>query len=172
MTGLSLRVQPGPSLLADRRCTSAQANAQLQMARQLITMAANVPDAQGRCNAFAHLWRCVVDAEIAVRLAHTRGEKINAQAELKHLLSDSGVFEIISGQPIEGVRAACLALGKQWKLSNVSCSSAQGLQAAVLCLCTKGSRAAAWLALTRHVCKRSGESQLGRHCYAWLALQA
>lgn len=82
-----------------------QANAQLQMARQLITMAAAVPDAQARCNAFAHLWRCVVDAEIAVRLAHTRGEKINAQAELKHLLSDSGVFDIISGQAIEG--ASC-----------------------------------------------------------------
>ena len=73
------------------------------MARQLISMAATVPDAQARCDAFAHLWCCVLDAEIAVRLAHTQGEKINAQAELKHLLSDSAVFDIISGQPAEGV---------------------------------------------------------------------
>ena len=74
-----------------------QANAQLQMARQLITLAASVPEAQVRCNALAQLWRCVVDSEVAVRLAHTRAERISGQAELKHLLSDAGVFDLISG---------------------------------------------------------------------------
>ena len=69
------------------------------MARQLITLAASVPEARVRCSALAQLWRCVIDSEIAVRMAHARAERISGQAELKHLLSDAGVFDLISGMP-------------------------------------------------------------------------
>ena len=76
------------------------------MARQLINLAASVPDAQVRCRALAQLWRCVIDSEVAVRLAHARAERISGQAELKHLLSDAGVFDLISGmQPGEFLSA-------------------------------------------------------------------
>jgi hypothetical protein len=75
----------------------AQGSAQQALLRQLVPLAAAVPAAKERCAALARVWAAAVAADLGARRAVRLRQRPTPQAELKHLLSDAVVLEIISG---------------------------------------------------------------------------
>ena len=74
--------------------------AQVQLTRQLIPMAAAVPLAEARTAALAKIWLSIVTLELHARHAHRSGDRAVSAAELKNVLSDPIVFELVSGNPV------------------------------------------------------------------------
>lgn len=74
----------------------------MQLARQLIPMAATVPSAEARTQALAKLWLAMLTLELQARRANRSGDRAVSAAELKNVLSDPLVFELISGNPVGG----------------------------------------------------------------------
>ena len=62
-------------------------------------MAAQLPSAQARCRALARIWAAAVASDLETRRAVRTRQKTLPGAELKQLLSDSFVMEVISGSP-------------------------------------------------------------------------
>ena len=75
----------------------AQARAQGQLLVQLLPMIAQLPAAQVRCEALACLWAAAVASDLETRRAVRTRQKTLPGAELKQLLSDSFVMEVVSG---------------------------------------------------------------------------
>jgi hypothetical protein len=75
----------------------AQARAQSQVLVQLLPMVAQLPAAQVRCKALARLWAAAVASDLETRRAVRTRQKMLPGAELKQLLSDSFVMEVVSG---------------------------------------------------------------------------
>lgn len=74
-----------------------QGSAQQALLRQLVPLVAAVPAAKDRCAALARIWAAAVAADLGARRAVRLRQRPTPQAELKHLLSDAVVLEVISG---------------------------------------------------------------------------
>ena len=74
-----------------------QARAQSQLLGQLLPMVAQLPSAQARCKALARIWAAAVASDLETRRAVRTRQKTLPGAELKQLLSDAFVMEIVSG---------------------------------------------------------------------------
>lgn len=81
-----------------------QGPAQLQRARQLAPLAAQLPAARARAAALARVWAAAVGADLAARRAARLRQRPHPGAELKHLLSDAFVMEVVSGSAGAGGR--------------------------------------------------------------------
>ena len=79
-----------------------QARAQSQLLGQLLPMVAQLPSAQARCTALARIWAAAVASDLETRRAVRTRQKTLPGAELKQLLSDAFVKEVVSGSA-EGV---------------------------------------------------------------------
>ena len=64
---------------------------------QLLPMVAQLPSAQTRCKALARIWAAAVASDLETRRAVRTRQKTLPGAELKQLLSDAFVMEIVSG---------------------------------------------------------------------------
>ena len=73
---------------------------------QLLPMVAQLPSAQARCEALAQIWAAAVATDLETRRAVRTRQKTLPGAELKQLLSDAFVMEIVSGSA-EGVQTSC-----------------------------------------------------------------
>ncbi|KAK9811481.1 hypothetical protein WJX72_004659 [[Myrmecia] bisecta] len=74
-----------------------QVTGQIPLIRQLVPMIATLPLAADRVKALAHLWKAAVDLDLATRHAVQTNDRVVAGAELKTVLSDSFIMEVISG---------------------------------------------------------------------------
>ena len=81
-----------------------QARAQSQLLGQLLPMVAQLPSAHARCQALARIWAAAVASDLETRRAVRTRQKTLPGAELKQLLSDAFVKDVVSGTA-EGVRA-------------------------------------------------------------------
>ena len=63
-------------------------------------MVATVSSAEARTRALARIWLAIVTLELHARRAHRSGDRAVSAAELKNVLSDPLVFELVSGNPV------------------------------------------------------------------------
>ena len=61
-------------------------------------MMLTIPLASARCSAQAHIWGAVIDLDLATRLARRSGEKGPPASELRSVLSDTFVIEIVTAK--------------------------------------------------------------------------
>ena len=106
-------------------CCTGQARAQSQLLGQLLPMVAQLPSAQARCKALARIWAAAVASDLETRRAVRTRQKTLPGAELKQLLSDAFVMEVVSGSA-EGAHAhAPIAKPYRWVLPcRVACKAA------------------------------------------------
>jgi hypothetical protein len=71
-------------------------------------MVAQLPSAAGRCSALARVWWAAVAADLDTRRAMRMRQRTLPSAELKQLLSDSFVMEVVSGVGTGRGRSAAL----------------------------------------------------------------
>ena len=77
-------------------------------------MVAHQPSAQARCEALAQIWAAAVASDLETRRAVRTRQKTLPGAELKQLLSDAFVMEIVSGSA-EGVQTSCYRCSDVWQ---------------------------------------------------------
>ena len=85
-----------------------QVTAQLGLMRQLFPLIATLPSAAGRTSALAHVWRVAVTLDLATRRAIRSGDRAVPGAQLKDMLTDSFVMDIVSGD-VSGERSCAHA---------------------------------------------------------------
>lgn len=74
-----------------------QGQAQFQLLRQLPPMVAQLPGAAARCAALAHIWAAAVAADLDTRRAVRTRQRTLPSTELRQLLSDATLMEVIGG---------------------------------------------------------------------------
>lgn len=74
-----------------------QGQGQFQLLRQLLPMVAQLPSAADRCRALARIWAAAVAADLDTRRAVRTRQQTLPSAELKQLLSDVFIMEVVSG---------------------------------------------------------------------------
>ncbi len=81
-----------------------QGQAQFQLLRQLPPMVAQLPAAAGRCAALARIWAAGVAADLETRRAVRTRQRTLPSTELRQLLSDSFLMEVIGGLDSGGLQ--------------------------------------------------------------------
>ncbi|BDA45077.1 Protein TPLATE [Coccomyxa sp. Obi] len=74
-----------------------QGQAQFQLLRQLPPMVAQLPGAAARCAALARIWAAAVAADLDTRRAVRTRQRTLPSTELRQLLSDATLMEVIGG---------------------------------------------------------------------------
>lgn len=110
----SAHLPPGSS--SPLHCCPLQVTAQLGLMRQLFPLIATLPSAAGRTSALAHAWRVAVTLDLATRRAIRSGDRAVPGAQLKDMLTDSFVMDIVSGD-VSGapqLRSKSFVPGRCW----------------------------------------------------------
>lgn len=82
---------------AECRTVHAQGPGQFQLLRQLPPMVAQLPAAAGRCAALARIWAAAVAADLDTRRAVRTRQRTLPSTELRQLLSDTFLMDVIGG---------------------------------------------------------------------------
>ena len=84
--------------------------------RQLFPLIATLPSAAGRSSALAHVWRVAVTLDLATRRAIRSGDRAVPGAQLKDMLTDSFVMDIVSGDVSGEPSCAHANPGLAWQM--------------------------------------------------------